>query len=874
VAALTETEARTRTELLDVESYDVFLDLTTEPVRSRSEIRFRCRQPGAATFADLTATMVSAVLNGTELGPPADGRLSLPRLGPDNVLMVEAAAGFSRMGRGLTRFRDPADGAEYLSVTCYPTHAPAVFGCFDQPDLSAHITLTVTAPAGWECLANGPAVQRPPAGQAGAWRFAAVPGMRPFEVTLCAGPLVSDYTGTGPAPGPGAPPAMTVRRRRSLEGADGVAGLPRFGTVARDAIGHYQQVLGVPCPYPNYDIVFVPDLSALAYSVPGLMLVNERLLAWMADPDDDFVAMIGAHEVAHLWFGGLVGMRWWDDVWLDEAIATYLSYLPGIGPAPAVGPAPAGGPAPVDGLDAAADGLDATAGWVAFCYRDKAGAYQADDLPSREPVSSPVPDASAALVKPPAITYVKGASVIRQLGALIGDDALHAGLGDYLTRYRAAGAAALDDLIGCWSRASDRDLAGWADEWLRTEGASLLRPELTQAPDGAIRSLAIRQDPADGQSTLRTHRIGIGLYDWAGTRLRRRRLVSVEVSGERTDVPELAGEQPPSALILNAGDLSYTRIGFDEATLGTLAAAAMDVGDPLTEAVCWNAAWRLVSQGQLAAADLAGLIVRRLGGLPLPGIQVLLDRAIACADVYAPPAGRAGIRERLAGTAARLARQAGPGSPRQRVLAAGFAAAAQSDSQLATLRAWLAGDGLPAGLVLAADLRARILATLSARGLASDADLDTLASLDPVQGEQHRATCRARRPDPADKEAAWTLALAADQDWRMAQACARGLWVPGQEELMAGYLGRYLSQALPALDGREPRMMRALARLLYPATLISPETLQATEAAQRDSRLSGALRAIVLEQDAILRAALTARSVPRVFYPDQAAATD
>jgi aminopeptidase N len=852
VAALTETEARTRAGLLDVESYDVFLDLTTEPVRSRSEIRFRCRQPGAATFADLTATMTAAALNGEELGPPADGRLSLPPLRPVNVLTVEAEAAFSRSGRGLTRFRDPADGAEYVSVTSYPTHAPGIFGCFDQPDLSARIGLTVAAPGGWKCLANGPVVGRPAPGQAGRWRFAAVPGMRPFEVTLSAGPLVSDYTATGPAAGSETPAAMTVRRRRSLSGADGVAGLPRFGAVARDAIGHYQQVLGVPCPYPNYDIVFVPDLSALAYSVPGLMLVNESLLARMADPDDDFAAMVDAHEVAHLWFGSLVGMRWWDDVWLDEAIATYLSYLPRAGP---------GGP-------------DTAGGWIAFCYRDKAGAYQADELPSREPVSSPVPDVGSALAKPPAITYVKGASVIRQLGALIGDDALHAGLGDYLTRYRAGGAASLDDLVGCWSRASGRELAGWADEWLRTEGASLLRAELTPAPDGTIRSLAIRQEAAHGQSTLRTHRIGVGLYDMDGTRLRRRRLVSVEVSGDRTDVPAVAGEPRPSALILNDGDLSYARIGFDEATLRALATAAMDVGDPLTEAVCWNAAWHLVSRGQLAAADLATLIARRVGALPLPGIEVLLERAVGCADVYAPPSERAAIRELVAEAAARLAGQAAPGSPRQRALAAGFAAAAQADGQLARLRGWLDGTGLPAGLTLTADLRSRILGTLAARGLASDADLDALPSLDPVQGERHRATCRAMRPDAADKEAAWTLALASDQNWRMAQAYARGLWVPGQEQLMAGYLGRYLSQALPALEGREPRVMRGLARLLYPATLVAPDTLQATAAALRDSQLSGGLRAIVLEQDTILRAALTARSAPRVFYADQAAATD
>jgi aminopeptidase N len=845
VPALTEAEARTRSRLLGIESYEVFLDLTAEPVRSRSEVRFRCREPGAGTFADLTASMVSAVLNGQELGPPTGGRLTLPPLRPVNVLTVEAEAGYARIGRGLTRFRDPADGADYVSITCYPSHAPAIFGCFDQPDLSASMTFAVAAPAGWECFGNGPVVQRPAAGQAGVWRFGAVPGTPPFAVALCAGPFATGYRSDDPARGGGGPLAMTVRHRRSLAGADGVAGLARFGADTRDTIARYGRLLGVPCPYPNYDVVFVPDLTARAYSVPGLMLVNESLLARMTDPDDDFVAMLCTHETAHLWFGGLVNMRWWDDVWLDEAIATYLSYLPGTGPDAAAAPA---------------------AGWLAFCYREKERAYLADELPGREPVSSPVADAGAALAKPAAITYVKGASVIRQLGAQIGDGALHAGLSDYLTRCRAAGVGALDDLVGCWSRASGRELAGWAGEWLRTEGVSLLRPELTPAPDGTIGSLVIHQDSPDSPPTLRTQQIGIGLYDRDGTRLRRRRLVSAQVSGARTDVPGLAGDPLPSALVLNDGDLSYTRISFDEASLRALAGAAMDVGDPLTEAVCWNAAWHMVRSGQLAAADLAALIVRRAAGgdLPLEGTEVLLERAVGCADVFAPPADRARIRERVAGAVARLARQAVPGSPRQRALARGFAAAAQSDGQLGLLRAWLAGAELPAGLALTADLRSRILYTLSARGLASDADLDTLAGLDPVQGEQHRATCRAMRPDPGDKEAAWLLALARDGDWRMAQASARGLWVPGQEELMTGYLDRYLSQALTALDGHpEPRLGRGLARLLYPATLVARGTLAATAAALRDSRLSDGLQLIVREQDAILRAALTARSAAR-----------
>jgi aminopeptidase N len=823
VPALTETEAGARAGLLDVRSYELFFDLTADPVRSRSEIRFGCTQPGVSAFADITAgPVLSAVLNGRRLGQPRDGRLNLPGLAAVNVLTVEAEVAYSRTGEGLTRFTDPADGAAYVALDCYPCSAPGVFCCFDQPDLSASVTVSLAAPAGWECAANGPVTQRPAAGEAGVWRFGAVPGMRPFEVVLCAGPFVTEWRGEGAV-------SMSVRRRPSLAGADGMAGLGRFGDVAQQAVERYEQLLGVSCPYPNYDIVFVPDLGALAMSVPGLMLVSESLLARLSDPDDDFAAMVCRHEVVHLWFGSLVGFRWWDDVWLDEAMATYLSYAAGAG----------------------ADG--GSGEWTAFCYRDKERACRADELPGAEPVSAPVADAAEGLSKPEAITYMKGASIIRQLAALIGDDALNAGLARYLARYRAAGVAALDDLVGCVSQECGRDLAGWADEWLRTEGVTTLSPQLTVGPDGTIGSVAVTQD------TPRAHLIRIGLYDRTGTALRRRRTVSAEISGERTLVPGLRGEPVPAALVLNDGDLTYARIGFDEQSFQALVTVAMDVDDPLTEAVCWNAAWHMVTGGQLAAADLAGMVIRRLGGLPLAGTEVLLERAVECADVYAPPAARAGIRERLASAALQLAGQAA-GSPRQRALAAGFAAAAHSRSQLDRLRSWLTGEMLPDGLTLTADLRGQILRTLAARGLASDADVDTLAALDPVAGEQNRATCAAMRPDPAAKETAWALSLDADQDFRMARAHAQGLWVAGQEDIMTGYRNRYFTEALPAIDTRPPRVMRSLARLLYPSTLVSPGTLAATDAALRATRLSHRLQVIVREQQAVLRSALTARS--------------
>jgi aminopeptidase N len=611
----------------------------------------------------------------------------------------------------------------------------------------------------------------------------------------------------------------------------------------------------VPCPYPKYDIGFVPRLNAQAISIPGLMLVNENLLARMADPDDDFVAMLAGHEVSHLWFGCHISARWWDDLWLDEAMASYVSYT------------------------AMAQTEGAAAPWTAFSYREKPRAYEADALPGRQPVSSPVATAADAMFRAPALTYSKGTAVIRQLAALIGDDALRAGLADYMRRF-GGGTASLDDLIGCWSRSSGRDLGGWAQEWLRTEGASTLRVSAEARPDGTLAALTVEQDQP------RTHRLGIGLYDWSGPGsapsglvLRRRRVISAEVSGARCEIPVPPGEPVPAAVVPNDGDLTYAEIAFDPASLEGLAAAAMNTGDPLTEAACWNAAWRMVTAGALSGADLAGLVTRRLAGFPLlpaAGLEVLLERAVTAADRYTADTERGGARAALAAASLAGAGAAAPGSPAQRALAAGFAASAHTGDQLAQARAWLDGGPRPDGLDLDGDLRGRLLRTLAARGLAADEDLDALAAADPVAGERNRAACRAARPDAAAKEAAWELALGGLEGGRgggrgLTEAVASAMWVPGQEGLLAGYRDRYFAEALPVLDQRDIRSMRRLARALYPVTLAGPATLAATAAAARAGAdvgagpdgLSPGLRLVLREQEAIMVAALAARSQPR-----------
>jgi aminopeptidase N len=803
VADLTQDEAIARARAIEVDSYDVFLDLAAEPVLSRTEVRFRWLRPGVSTFAELRTQGVRGVtLNGVTLPPPEDGRLrlSLAGGGDQAVLVVEADAGYSQEGRGLSRFTDPADGASYVMALCYPDCGPELFCCFDQPDLTATFRFAVRVPDGWECVANGRLARR----EGDVYTFTPVSGMRPYDLTFCAGPFsAAARTEAGRT-------EVTVRHRQSLLGQAAVASLPRFAGYARDAIAWYAGSLRVPCPYPVYDIVFVPDLAAMALSVPGLMVVNEKLLGRPDGSGDQHSAMVCAHEVAHLWFGALVGPRWWDDVWLDEAIATYLSYA----------------------ALAAVAGVSESLSWTGFAYTDKPVAYKADELPSREPVSSPVSTATQGRDKPFGILYVKGASVIRSLAALIGDDALRRGLSDYLTRF-AFSSATLDDLVRCWSRASGQDLVGWAEQWLRAEGTTAIRLD----GNGAV-----------VQDVPRRQRIGIGLYDLDGDgQLHRRSLVHAELDGERTVV---AGLTSADAVVLNDQDLSYTRTRFDVRSARALAAAACQVGDPLSEAVCWNGFWLLVTSGELPAAQFADMVCRRLqaGGLPEVGVETLLSRAVEAADAWAPPRQRAGLREQIAAGTRTAAGDA-------RKLLIGFAASAQADDQLAVIGAWLAGQDLPDGLALDAELRTRILFTLAARGLARREDIDALPRLDPVTGEVNRAACLAMQPDLAAKEAAWTVALSPDEPARIAQACAAGIWVPGQEELMTGYYDRYFTEALPALAARRQRPKARLSRLLFPATLVSEAAIEAANAAEPPDNV---LRLAVAEQATIMRRRLAA----------------
>lgn len=817
------------------------LDLTAErEVRASVEITFGCRQTGAETYADLAvASLRRAELNGVDVTPAfsaPERRLPLGPLGVRNQLVVESETPIEAGGGPVIRLPDPLDESEYALVYLYPSSAPELFCCFDQADLPGSFVFEVTAPDGWECIANSPVAERPAAGAAGLWRFTPVISMKPFELTLCAGPYVKvddrqDSRSDGSV--------LPVRTwcRRSLAGS---ARLERATDVTLRSIAHYETLLDLPAPCDEYNVVLAPGLTPTAAQFPALMLVNENLLHRIPDGDDDFVATVIAHEVAHLWFGCFVDCQWWDDLWLAEAIATYLSYSAG------------------------ESALGQASPWAEFAMQGKADAYRADTLPSTLSVASDIETADVALTRPPALTYSKGASVLRQLGALIGEQALHSAMHEYLTAF-AHEAAELGDFLACCATAARRPLTEWAGAWLRAPGVNLLRPELVATPGATISSFEIVQSPGLVGDVLRTHRIAIGLYERSGDRLELRNTVAVELAGARhTPVPELVGLQAPDAIVVNQGDLTFARLRFDERSWKSLSDCALHLDDALTEAVCWNAAWDMTTSGEIGVDEFVSLVLRRIGRQPLPaGPGQLLSRALHAAEYYAPPPWRARLRSAIAGAALAAAQRAVPGGRDQSQLAIRFAAAAEEAGQLIMLQSWLAAESLPRGLDLGLDLRRQALETLAARDIVTDAELDRFARDDPAGGADTGATCSALRPRAAAKEAAWVSALAEGQPMRLARAHARGVWVPGQEELLAPYRRRFFEEALPALCRVEPVRAQRIARLLYPSTLADPVTVAATGAALAagPGGVPAHLRLVLVEQSAILDEIIHARSL-------------
>ncbi|UKY50264.1 aminopeptidase N [Streptomyces inhibens] len=853
---LSRDEARERGRLLSVDGYDVALDVRSAvgqgaaaaTFRSRTTLRFRCTEPGASTFADLLAPSVTSVtLNGRELDPAVvfDGsRITLDELAAENTLVVDAQCAYSRTGEGLHRFVDPEDGEVYLYTQYEPADSRRVFANFEQPDLKAPFTFEVTAPEGWRVLSNG---AQEGAAEGGRHRFATTKPISTYITAVVAGPYHFE---------------SDVYRRTFEDGTEleiPLGALCRKGlakhfdaddvfTVTKQGLDFFHDHFDFPYPFGKYDTAFVPEYNLGAMENPGCVTFREEFIfrGKVTEASYERRANVILHEMAHMWFGDLVTMQWWDDLWLKESYADFM------------------------GAFAQVEATRFRDGWITFANRRKSWAYRADQLPSTHPVTADIRDLEDAKLNFDGITYAKGAAVLKQLVAYVGQDAFLEGARRYFKRH-AYGNTRLTDLLAVLEETSGRDMAAWSRSWLETAGVNSLTPQVTYDAQDRITELSILQEAAPAHPELRPHRVAVGLYrrqtpfsangDSALVRYAR---AEVDVSGPRTAVPELAGLERPELILVNDDDLTYCKVRFDEGSLATLRARLDDLADPMARALCWAALWGLTRDGLMPARDYLDLVRRFAGRETEIGVlQSLHGQAQTALEHYTAPDRRETAARELAEGALRELRTAEPGSGHQLTWARHFAAVATTAADLQLLKGLLEGTAKIDGLEVDQELRWAFLEPLAAHGVADEVTIAAeLARDDTASGKRHQVRCLAARPSAEVKAQAWADVVESDAlSNALVEATISGFAQLGQRELLAPYAPRYFAEIERVWQERSIEIAMDVVRGLFPGWLVERSTLDAADNwLDEHAQAAPALRRMVLEERDDLARALRAQA--------------
>ena len=804
---LTEVEARSRADVLDVTSYDIDLDLTHGDTwfRSTTVVRFTAI-PGSSTFLELDCQMTeSATLDGRPISLQGN-RFALDGLGGSHEVKVVARCGYTRSGEGLHRFQDPVDDQVYVYAQAFLDDAQRIFACFDQPDLKAVFRLRVKAPEGHLVLSNTRGSV-----QDGAFVFEPTVRLSTYHVTLAAGPWHGEqvwHDGIELGVWCRASLAQHLEAEELLE-------------LTRNCVDLQQVAFGSRYPFGDtYDQVFVPEFNAGAMENPGMVTFADEVFIYRSRTTEGnrrLRAQVIAHEMAHMWFGDLVTMRWWDGIWLNESFAEFM------------------------GLHTVDAGTRFDGAWSDFCLGRKAWGYRADQLPTTHPVAGDVADNRAALLNFDGISYAKGASVLRQLVAFVGQETFFTGLRAYLAGH-AFGNTDLNDLLAELETASGRDLSSWAYSWLETSGVGMLRPRW----DGT--QLVVVQDSA----VLRDHVISVGFYDGVPLTLRER--VPVEVSGAETPV---LGARPAELVLLNDGDLTFAKIRFDERSRATVVSRLREVDDGLSRAVCWGALWDSVRDGELPARDhvaavLAGVVAEHDPSLA----ETLLGQALKSASSFAP----VGEQDALIAEVAKAcwSAEVAAGSDLQLVR---VRAAVSATTDPAILRDLLTGTNVPDGLVVDSELRWHVVRRAAVLGdLDEDAIARELAADPTASGQLQAHGARAALPDAGAKERSWELLVSGEATNAQVRAIGGGFWQRGQDHLLRPYIDRYLTVLPRVWDTLSPMLASSITVQAFPASLLEHDVLDRVGRLLAQEGHPPGLRRIVLELHDDLRRALAAQA--------------
>jgi aminopeptidase N len=852
---LTRAEAQERARRIGELTTRVQLDLTAGPTHfgSISEISFQVLEAGPS-FLDCTAVRIGSItLDGSPLDPAeaGDTRIPLPHLetGP-HTLYVEATMAYRHEGSGLHRFVDPSDDRVYLHSQFEPFDAHLVYACFDQPDLKTVFELVVDAPDEWVVVSNGAVIERPGTEAAGRWSFAPTPKVSTYITAVVAGPYASVHDTYDREDGSAID--LGLYARRSL--AEHLDPDELF-EVTRQSFAAFESLFDQRYPFgDSYDQLFVPEFSAGAMENPGCVTFTETYVfrSKVTDAIRERRAETIIHEMAHMWFGDLVTMRWWDDLWLNESFATFMSIL-------------------VQASSTRWEGA-----WVTFLDSEKAWAKFQDQLPSTHPVADEMPDVESVHQNFDGITYAKGASVLRQLVAWVGQDEFLAGCRDYFARH-AFGNTTLADFLGALERASGRDLGAWRDEWLLTTGVNRLVMDLAVGDDGTYTSAAVEQTAPmpswaalpgiDGVApVLRRHRVAIGLYrhrDDGG--LLRDQRVELDVAGPRTEVPELIGLPAADVVLVNDDDLTYTKITLDPASTEVVTARLMDLRDPLARAQVWAATWDMIRDAELPANRFVEQVRRNAAGEGQIGaLQRLLMRAASAAERYAAVERRESMLAGLAVSAREQLEVTADGSDDQLAWLRHWASVARADAtQLTEVRRLLDGELVIDGVALDTDLRWHLVICLARAGAIDDAAIDAELERDPTDlGQRQAATARASQPTAAAKEAAWRRLL---DDLELSHTMSRQIWSGfarlEQTEVLAPYTDRYFEALEEVWSSRSLDWAIGFSTAMFPHAAAGPALLDQVDRVLGDDSLRGPLRRVLLEQRDTLVRTLDARAV-------------
>jgi aminopeptidase N len=840
---LTRAEARERAALIAVDSYEVSLDLTRgeKVFGSTTAVKFTA-VPGSSTFIDaVTHAVHSVTLNGRQLDPAevSDGvRIQLPELAADNELLVVADAPYMNTGEGLHRFVDPVDNEVYLYSQFEVPDSRRMFAVFEQPDLKASFTFTVTAPSHWDVVSNSPTpvpVETIPDTDGGArsiWEFAPTPRLSSYVTALIAGPYQSVRSEVTSTDGRTIPLGLLARKSlMQYLDADNIFELTRQG------FAFFEEQFDCPYPFEKYDQLFVPEFNAGAMENAGAVTIMEGYVfrGKVTDAQVERRAITVLHELAHMWFGDLVTMRWWNDLWLNESFAEYMSHL------------------------AAVENTKFGHAWTTFASVEKSWAYRQDQLPTTHPIFAEINDLQDVEVNFDGITYAKGASVLRQLVAWVGPDEFMAGVGEYFRKH-AWQNTELSDLMTELEKASGRDLDRWGQLWLETAGVNTLTPELSVGEDGVISSFAILQSAVASEPTLRPHRLAVGFYNLnAAGKLERVHREELDVDGEHTAVPALAGLPRPDLVLLNDDDLAYAKVRLDPTSLTTATAHLKDFSESLPRTLVWGSAWDAARDGESPARGYVELILANIAEESDSSVILVQLRQLATTLTFYvaeehKEATAAGAADRLW----ELAASVPAGSDAQLQFVKSYALLARSPGQLDNVSGLLEGSLTLEGLTVDQDLRWELLASLVTGGRAGQEQIDAELEHDNTStGQNAAALATAAIPTPEAKAAAWeAIVLKGELSNALQGSAVSGFTRVLDPSLLEPYSEKYFEAVPGIVANRTHALAQQIVVGLYPAQLTTQATVDRTDeflaSLPEDST---ALRRMMLEnRDGVARA--------------------